>query len=148
MPNGSAVVCGQVQAHEFCANARSIFNVGYFACGARAVEIEGTVRSVAQETATIAIKSELFPNVGDLVEIYFKMAGADEEISVGSGKVTAVRPDSVEAKIEKATGAVARDQLVRISSANPQSKPAQSTATSTSTSSSSDASSRQLIVGR
>lgn len=93
-----------------------------FACSARvgAVEIEGTVRSVTGEKATIAMKSDLLPNVGDAVEVFFKLPGAEEEISVGSGKVSAVNADSVEAKIDKATGTVAKDQLAKITSTNPQ----------------------------
>ena len=63
-----------------------------------AVEIKGTVRSATADAATIVIEGESAPNVGGPVEIYFKLPGADAEISVGSGKVTAVHPDSVEVK--------------------------------------------------
>jgi len=82
-------------------------------------EIKGTVRSATKNTATIAIQGQLTPNVGDPVQIYFKLAGSDVEISVGSGKVTTVHPGSIEAKIDKATGTVATDQLARITSQNP-----------------------------
>ena len=95
---------------------------------ADAVEIKGTVRSGSADTATIAIEGESAPNVGDPVEIFFKLPGADTEISVGSGKVTAVHADSVEAKIDKATGTVAKDQLARIASANPKKRGAASVA--------------------
>jgi hypothetical protein len=110
-------------------------------CSAIAVgaEIRGTVQTASGETATIAIEGESAPNVGDPVEIFFKLPGADEEISVGSGKVTAVNADIVEAKIEKATGTVSKDQLVRINSQNRQkrtaalSTPAQTQSTATPT---------------
>ena len=91
---------------------------------AQAVEIKGTVRSATADAATIAIEGESAPNAGDPVEIYFKLPGADTEISVGRGKVTAVRGDSVEAKIDKATGTVAKDQLARITSQKPQKRTA------------------------
>ncbi|HEY3165724.1 MAG TPA: OmpH family outer membrane protein [Candidatus Binatia bacterium] len=84
-----------------------------------AVEIKGTVRSATADAATIAIEGESAPNAGDPVEIYFRLPGADAEISVGSGKVTAVRDDSVEARIDKATGTVSKDQLARITSDKP-----------------------------
>jgi hypothetical protein len=91
---------------------------------ARAVEMRGTVRSATANSVTIAIEGESAPIVGDSVEIYFKMPGVDEEISVGSGKVTAVTGDSVEAKIDKATGTVSKDQLVHITSEKPQKRTA------------------------
>jgi Skp family chaperone for outer membrane proteins len=85
-----------------------------------AIEIKGNVRSATAENATIATEGELVPNIGDPVEVYFKLPGSDAEISVGSGKVTAVRGDSIEAKIDKATGTVSKDQLARITSGKPQ----------------------------
>jgi Tetratricopeptide repeat len=87
---------------------------------AHAVEIRGTVRSATAESATIAIEGQLVPTVGDPVEIFFKMPGVDEEISVGNGKVTAVNADAVEVKIDKATGTVSKDQLAKITSEKPQ----------------------------
>ena len=92
-----------------------------------AVEIKGTVRSATADAATIAIEGESAPNVGDPVEVYFKLPGADAEISVGNGKVTAVTGDSVEAKIDKATGTVSKDQLVRITSDKAQKRKASAT---------------------
>jgi hypothetical protein len=89
---------------------------------ARAVEIRGTVRSATANSVTIGIEGESTPSVGDPVEIFFKMPGVDEEISVGTGKVTAVAGDSVEANIDKATGTVSKDQLAKIISEKPAKK--------------------------
>ena len=107
-----------VGAALFCSCA----NVG-------AVEIKGTVRSATAENASIATEGEFLPSVGDPVEVYFKLPGADTEISVGSGKVTAVRGDSIEAKIDKATGTVSKNQLARITSEKPQKRSAITAAT-------------------
>jgi hypothetical protein len=105
-------------------------------CGsiAAAVEIHGTVSDATQDTATIAIEGDSVPNVGDAVEIYFKAPGADEEVSVGNGKVTAISADSVEAKIDNPTGTLAKDQQARITSENPQPRSAVTAATPSGTS--------------
>jgi hypothetical protein len=95
-------------------------SLGTAAFSASAVEIKGTVGSATAATATISIEGDLAPNIGDPVEIFFKMPGVDEEISVGNGKVTAVNADAVEVKIDEATGTVSKDQLAKITSANPQ----------------------------
>jgi outer membrane protein len=83
------------------------------------IEIKGTVRSAAAGSATIAIEGEFAPNIGDPMEVFFKLPGADTEISVGSGNVSAVKADVIEAKIDKATGTVSKDQLARMTSAKP-----------------------------
>jgi hypothetical protein len=84
-----------------------------------AVEINGTVREASGNTATIVTESNLVPAVGDKVEVFFKMAGADIDISVGTGRVTEVSADSIKVSIEQTTGEVTRDQLVRIHSDDP-----------------------------
>ena len=89
-----------------------------------AVEIRGTVRSATTGSATIATEGESVPNIGDPVEIFFKLPGTDTEISVGRGKVSAVRGDVIEAKIDQANGTVTKDQLARISSQSPQKRSA------------------------
>jgi len=81
----------------------------------QAAEIKGTVREVNGD-------KDALPSVGDKVEIFFKFAGAEDEISVGSGNVTAVNADSVEAKIGDTTGNVEKDQLARITLSNPQTR--------------------------
>ncbi len=103
-------------------------------CGlatAGAVELEGTVLSATKENAKIEIKGELMPAIGDAVKIYFKLPGVEQEISVASAKVTGVSSDAVTAKIEKATGAVANNQLARITSEKPQKRSAMVAATPT-----------------
>jgi hypothetical protein len=95
--------------------------------GALAAEINGTVRKAAGQTATIVTDSELLPTAGDKVEIYFKMPGLDEEISVASGHVVEVVADSINVEIESATGEVNKDQLARITSEKPQKRTSSST---------------------
>ncbi len=85
---------------------------------ASAVEITGKVSSVSGELAAIAIEGEMFPAIGDKVEIFFKIAGQD--VSVANGSVLKVDGDSVQVRIEDATGEVVQAQLVRITSEKPQ----------------------------
>lgn len=87
---------------------------------ARAAEIKGTVRAVTGETVTVAVEGDVVPGPGDKVEIFFTLPGGDDEVSVGHGKVSAVNPDSIEVKIDAATGTVERNHHARITSANPQ----------------------------
>jgi hypothetical protein len=92
------------------------------ATSSHAAEITGTVQTASGDTATIAIEGDAVPNVGDKAEIFFKLAGADEEISVGSGKVTEVSGTSIKVKIDNTTGTVEKGQRARITSekgANP-----------------------------
>lgn len=98
----------------------------------RAAEITGTVRSVSGGTAIVALQGENVPSVGDKAEVFFKLAGAEEDVSVATGSVLRVEADSVEVKIENATGEVAKDLLVRITSPNPQKRVATVTSTPTS----------------
>ena len=91
----------------------------------QAVEIKGTVLSVSGGTAAVAIQGDEAPNIGDKAEIFFNLAGTDA--SVASASVTKVEADAVQLKIENATGEVAKDQLVRIASSNPQKRPTSST---------------------
>lgn len=84
-----------------------------------AVEINGTVRSATDKYATIVTDSGLVPTPGDKVAIFFKMPGADEEVSVASGHVVEIVAESINVEIDDATGEVAKDQLARITSANP-----------------------------
>src|ERR1700686_4118100 len=86
----------------------------------QAAEIKGTIRSVNGGTVTVALQGDSIPGVGDKAEIFFKLAGTDDDVSVATGSVLKVDPDSVELKIENATGDLAKDQLVRITSDNPQ----------------------------
>ncbi len=82
-------------------------------------EIMGEVRDIAGETASVLIEGEVLPALGDSGEIFFKVVD-DAEVSVGSGRILRVENDSIELKIENATGDVAKGQLVRFTSENPQ----------------------------
>jgi membrane-associated protease RseP (regulator of RpoE activity) len=86
------------------------------------VDINGTVRSATDKYATVVSESDLVPSPGDKVEIFFKIPGADDEISVANGHVYEITGPSIMVEIEKATGAVAKDQLARINSPNPKKK--------------------------
>jgi Skp family chaperone for outer membrane proteins len=88
-----------------------------------AAEITGKVRDATADSATVVIDGDALPAVGDRAEIFFKIPGVDEEVSVASGSVLKVDGESIQIKIEKATGDVAKDHLVRIISDKPQ-KPA------------------------
>ena len=81
-----------------------------------AAEITGKVRDSSADAATVAIDGDALPAVGDSAEIFFKVPGADEEISVASGSVAAVDAKVVKIKIEKSTGTIEKDQLARIKS--------------------------------
>lgn len=89
-----------------------------------AADITGKVRDASGDTATVVIDGDTLPAVGDSAEIFFKIPGADEEISVASGKVAAVDAKVVKIKIEKTTGTVEKDQLVRIKSGSTAQAPA------------------------
>ena len=71
-----------------------------------AAEITGTVRAVSGNPVTVAIEGEILPSVGDKTEILFKVPGADEPISVATGKVEKVDGASVQVKIENAIGTI------------------------------------------
>lgn len=86
------------------------------------VEILGTVRSVTDKYATVVTDSILLPVPGDKVAIFFKMPGADDEISVAGGRVVESVAESIKVEIENATGEVAKDQLARITSPNPRNR--------------------------
>lgn len=94
-----------------------------------AADITGTVQSATAEYATVSSDSPLVPLPGDKAEIFFKIPGADTEISVASGYVYEITGGNIMVKIDSATGTVAKDQLVRINSPNPKTKEASAGAT-------------------
>src|ERR1700686_4259599 len=94
----------------------------------RAFDINGTVAGAQSDTVQITTQSELLPNVGDPVTVFFKIPGSDDEILVGSGSVTAIKGGVISAKLEKATAKPQKDQLARITSEKPQAKPASASA--------------------
>lgn len=77
-----------------------------------AVQITGKVTATDGDIATIALDGDVLPSVGDKVDVFFKIGHA--EVSVGSGKVTEAAAGTIKAKIDNATGTLAKDQRVRI----------------------------------
>ena len=97
---------------------RAIVSLLAILCGVwverlEAADIKGAVREVSDHTATVMIEGEIIPGIGDSVEIFFKLAGSDDEVSVATGTVESVDGAMVKVKIENATGDVAKDQLAR-----------------------------------
>ena len=90
----------------------------------------GTVVSVSGDVAKVAMNGDLMPPAGTRAEFFFKMAGFDDEISVGTGSVLRSDPGDILVKIENATGNIASGQLVRFSS-SPSSTPAASSPAAT-----------------
>ncbi|MGH8501769.1 MAG: hypothetical protein ACREVE_04730 [Gammaproteobacteria bacterium] len=88
---------------------------------AMSVEIDGTVRDASGSNATVVTQSDLIPNIGDEVEIFFKMPTGGE-ITVGTARVSDVGADAIEVTIQEASGSVAKGQLVRIYSDSPTKK--------------------------
>src|SRR5438094_8545896 len=78
--------------------------------------VSGKVTEVAGQTVTVSVEGSAAPAIGDSVEIFFKLAGAEEEVSVASGKIISVEPGTVKVKVERVTGDVAKDQFARITS--------------------------------
>ena len=72
----------------------------------------GTVREVSGGTAVVETRGGS-AEIGDKAEIYFTLAGTEDEISVASGTVISAEGGSAKVKIENATGDVAKDHLVR-----------------------------------
>ena len=92
--------------------------------GVSAEAITGKVIAAAtNDSAMIAVEGKLKPRVGDKVAIFFQIPRTDDEISVGSGIVTAIEPKFVRVKVEKATGKIERGQLVRVTPANVPTQP-------------------------
>jgi uncharacterized protein (TIGR03067 family) len=95
------------------------------AAGVHGAEIKGTVKSVSGDTVSVAIEGDVMPPVGAKAEIFFKLPGDEEEISVATGSALAIDHGDLKVKIEKTTGTVEKGQLVRF--------PASSTSTTGST---------------
>jgi hypothetical protein len=62
----------------------------FFARCLFAVEIGGTVSEATADTATIITDSDLVPSAGDRVEIFFKIPGTDDEVLVGTARVSGI----------------------------------------------------------
>lgn len=100
-----------------------LMTLGAAVTGLTAAEISGTVTSATSEYATVTTDSNLGPVPGDKAEIFFRMEGTDIDVSVASGQVYEITGSNIIVKIDKATGSVAKDQLVRITSPNPRQMP-------------------------
>ena len=73
----------------------------------------GTVRDVSGDTATVTLEGQTAPAPGDGVDIFFQLAGTDQQIAVATGEVISTDGGSAKIKIEKATGEVKEGQLAR-----------------------------------
>jgi hypothetical protein len=77
----------------------------------------GTITDGNATSAKVSISGKLTPAVGDDVEIFFKLAGADEgesdRGSVARGKVVARHFEVITVRIESAIATVAKGQRVR-----------------------------------
>lgn len=76
----------------------------------------GTVISVDGDVAKVAMSGDVFPPVGAHAEIFFKIAGSDDEISVATGSALKIDHGDLLVKIESATGTVEKNHLVRFAS--------------------------------
>ena len=83
-----------------------------------AIEIGGVVKSKTAKYATVVTKSKSLPAPGDKALIYFKMPGSDIEVSVANGHVYEITGPNIMVQIDKSTGVVAKDQLVRFNPSN------------------------------
>lgn len=121
----------------------SIFRIGRFqlallscllfaahAGGLRAATYTGTVRSVSGDVATVAMNGDVVPPNGARAEIFFKIAGGDDEILVATGSALKIDHGDMLVKIEDAPGNIESGQLVRFSS-SPSSTPAASSPAAT-----------------
>jgi tetratricopeptide (TPR) repeat protein len=89
---------------------------------ASAIDIPGVVKSSTDKYATVTSESDSLPSPGDKAEIYFKLPGSDIEVSVATGQVYEITGPNIMVQIDKATGSVEKDQLVRINSSHPMAK--------------------------
>ena len=89
---------------------------------AGAAEVQGTVTNVTEKYATVVSDSELLPSPGDKAAIYFKLAGADDEISVGEGHIYEITGSNIMVEIDNATGVVEKGHLVRVTSERPRTR--------------------------
>ncbi|MEY2562798.1 MAG: hypothetical protein QOH88_991 [Verrucomicrobiota bacterium] len=84
-----------------------------------AADITGTIIDATASSATATIDGAAVPSIGDSAEIFFKIPGSDVEVSVANGKVSSVEAKTVKITIEKTTGTVEKNQVVRFMSSAP-----------------------------
>ncbi len=83
------------------------------AAGAHGAEIKGTIKLVSGDLVSVAIEGDVMPPVDARAEIFFKLPGDEEEISVATGSALVIDHGDLKVKIEKTTGTVEKGQLVR-----------------------------------
>jgi hypothetical protein len=108
----------------------------------RGITYTGTVISVTGDVAKVAMNGDVFPPVGAQAEIFFKMAGGNDEISVAKGSALKIDHGDLLVKIDEATGTVEKGQLVRF---GPASSSAAATASPTPANSPSPASTSSIV---
>src|SRR5947208_17182063 len=93
--------------------ALSFAMVTLAAAVARAASIAGNVIEASGDTAVVKLEGQGIPASGDSVEIFFVLAGTDQEISVVTGRVISTGDGQATVKIEKTTGVVSKDHRAR-----------------------------------
>ena len=83
--------------------------------------VRGIVIDTAGQEATIKLDGAVTPNVADTVTVYFKLPGTDDEVLVGTGKITSINASVVKATIDNLQGTLKKEQLARIEIQNPKS---------------------------
>lgn len=78
-----------------------------------AAEYNGTVKSVSGDSILVAMDGDVMPPNGAKAEIFFKLAGTDDEVSVASGTALQIDHGDMRVKIDNASGSVSPGQLVR-----------------------------------
>lgn len=94
------------------------FSAGVLISAAELFAAQGIVTETSGDTAVIKLEGNAAPSPGDSVDIFFKLAGSDEEISVATGTVQSVDGSAIKIRIDQATGEVARDQQARFRPGN------------------------------
>ena len=108
----------------------------------------GTVVSVQGDIAKVAMDGDVMPRAGTPAEIFFKMAGAEDEILVAKGSALKIDDGNLLVKIEESSGSVENGHLVRFGPA-PSTPAASPTPNASPTSSPSGISvSERSIVGK
>ena len=81
-------------------------------------EIQGTIKSVNENSIELSLTGELLPKVGDPLEIHVEVPGVGKAI-VGSAKITKADDSTVTAQIVESSGKIATAQRVTIKSSAP-----------------------------
>jgi RNase P/RNase MRP subunit p29 len=95
------------------------------------VDIVGKIQQVEGSLVRVSVDSDLIPRPGDKFQIYFQISGLDEPVDVGTGVMVELDGDLIVARIEKASGKVAKNHQIKFSSDQPQSRKASMTGKST-----------------